>query len=520
LSNRMSNNETTTATLHDIEDGEIIEESSAADTMTLYEVDVMNLVKPMDLQQRYWFYCHKWHLAALPVDEIYSAIIEEVSQALMPSDEEELFVKTEEEETSHYWRVVDVDYGIASCVNLNTEQAETFDIRDLHLVFTDDNDQLIAEARAVAIHMYRFYANVVHRPWDEFSDAGETNFEPVLRRRLNLFGLDCDSLRHLHFRHDRDKAFFNNRLLELAGIRDVLERVSQEDKIYDRIYNDYLECYAICKVHASRLQKMEHELWHQYQIIKEGGQQIVRCKNGPRSSPNKTVCHVIGRNLTARQLGALELDDSCIIKTYDEEGFGEAIQNCFENDQVLLFPGVYSFDEHLFHEKITIRGCGAEPTDVVIQSEDGEGYFVFVDSEQLTLENLTLEGSRNFEGALVVNGGACHLNNVHIKCDPITRGIIVRPFASCIVNNVTITGQHACSVSLENASELIESGANSYAAPVRYDQLAPAVRRAVGAVAPVLGLAKLEEKVDQLEIGTKLASPRVDPTEGAGDIAA
>ena len=59
----------------------------------------------------------------MPVDEVYSAIIEEVSQALMPSDEEELFVKTEEEETSHYWRVVDVDYGIASCVNLNTEQA-------------------------------------------------------------------------------------------------------------------------------------------------------------------------------------------------------------------------------------------------------------------------------------------------------------------------------------------------------------------------------------------------------------
>ena len=106
---------------------------------------------------------------------------------MMPtSDDEELFVKTEEDEVAHYWRVVDVDYGIASCVNLNTEQvffwkigktimiiekAETFDIRDLHLVFTGDADQLIAEARAVAIHMYRFYANVVHRPWDEFSDG-------------------------------------------------------------------------------------------------------------------------------------------------------------------------------------------------------------------------------------------------------------------------------------------------------------------------------------------------------------
>ena len=71
---------------------------------------------------------------------------------------------------------------------------------------------------------------------------------------------------------------------------------------------------------------------------------------------------------------------------------------------------------------------------MVIQSEDGEGYFVFVDSEQLTLENLTLEGSRNFEGALVVNGGSCHLNNVHLKCDPITRG-------KCFSDNLTKFGE-------------------------------------------------------------------------------
>ena len=44
------------------------------------------------------------------------------------SDDEELFVKTEEDEVAHYWRVVDVDYGIASCVNLNTEQVSFFEI--------------------------------------------------------------------------------------------------------------------------------------------------------------------------------------------------------------------------------------------------------------------------------------------------------------------------------------------------------------------------------------------------------
>ena len=46
-----------------------------------------------------------------------------------------------------------------------------FDIRDLHFVFTGDNDQLIAEARAIANHMYRFYTNIIHRPWDEFADG-------------------------------------------------------------------------------------------------------------------------------------------------------------------------------------------------------------------------------------------------------------------------------------------------------------------------------------------------------------
>ena len=52
---------------------------------------------------------------------------------------------------------------------------------------------------------------------------------------------------------------------------------------------------------------MEHELWHQYQIIKEGTQQVVRCKNGPRADPDKTVCHVVGRQLTTKQLASLNV---------------------------------------------------------------------------------------------------------------------------------------------------------------------------------------------------------------------
>ena len=68
---------------------------------------------------------------------------------------------------------------------------------------------------------------------NDFS-AAEVNFEPILRRRLNLFGLDCDdSLRHLHFRNDRELNFFNNMLYQLQQLHDVLQKISEdEEKVF------------------------------------------------------------------------------------------------------------------------------------------------------------------------------------------------------------------------------------------------------------------------------------------------
>ena len=62
-------------------------------------------------------------------------------------------------------------------------------------------------------------------------------------------------------------------------------------------------------------------------------------------------------------------------------------------NQIYLF----SFEEHLFHESITVRGLGTKADEVIVQSEDGEGYFIFCDSENIFFENLRLEGRRNFE---------------------------------------------------------------------------------------------------------------------------
>ena len=45
------------------------------------------------------------------------------------------------------------------------------DIRDLNLTYMNDVDQQVAESRALAIHMYSFFTNIIHRPWDRFSDG-------------------------------------------------------------------------------------------------------------------------------------------------------------------------------------------------------------------------------------------------------------------------------------------------------------------------------------------------------------
>ena len=79
------------------------------------------------------------------------------------------------------------------------------------------------------------------------------NFEPILRRRLNLFGLDCDdSLRHLHFRNDRELNFFNNMLYQLQQLHDVLQKISQdEEKVFvsnTSPYSSYHMLDMICNM--------------------------------------------------------------------------------------------------------------------------------------------------------------------------------------------------------------------------------------------------------------------------------
>ena len=89
-----------------------------------------------------------------------------------------------------------------------------------------------------------------------------------------------------------------------------------------------------------------------------------------------------------------------------------------------------------------------------------------------------------------------------------------------LVQDIRIEGDHTAAICLENAAELHESGNNNFDAEVRFDQL-PAARhlKKDTPITPRQNLpANLPVKeMQNLDIGAKVHSPRVDPSEGAGD---
>ena len=68
---------------------------------------------------------------------------------------------------------------------------------------------------------------------------------------------------------------------------------------------------------------------------------LVRRKNGPRVQiEKKIVHHLVASNLSVKQIKNAVGDDG-IVKTYSEDQLAEALASCYEDDEVVLFPGVY-----------------------------------------------------------------------------------------------------------------------------------------------------------------------------------
>merc|ERR1711937_580786 len=448
--------------LEDIENQQEENEEEAQ----IIQAEIFELeLDPVDSQTRYWFYCRDWKLGRVVVKDVYPTVIEEVSTSLCPDVSDfEFYAKTEDENGLFYWRVSDVEDGWAICHSFDgLVEEQQIPLTDITPVYTCEEDRPIAEERLRLIDMFRFFMDSIIRPWDQFDeDLRFMIFEPLLRQRLNFYSLMTSEIipRHAIFKYDRLLLECLKAKEEREAVYGVMQQVQNRLKVSP---ND-----------GSRGRNEEEDFFERVQ------EEFFRQE-------------YLWKLLTNRRQAL-------------EEDIPIALANCFEGDEIVLFPGVYDLTDVLFHESITIRGAGESPDDVVLLAEANESSFVFADAENVTFRNLTFEARRNSDGAVVVNGGKCTIDSCILNCDEVTLGIIVRPFATCEIENSKIRGPHESSVTVEPGATFIEGSSCNMSLPVSICHL-PAPK--VTSLSPRPPVPSPIAQKDQVT--------KVDPAEGAGD---
>jgi len=421
--------------LEDIENQQEENEEEAQ----IIQAEIFELeLDPVDSQTRYWFYCRDWKLGRVVVKDVYPTVIEEVSTSLCPDVSDfEFYAKTEDENGLFYWRVSDVEDGWAICHSFDgLVEEQQIPLTDITPVYTCEEDRPIAEERLRLIDMFRFFMDSIIRPWDQFDeDLRFMIFEPLLRQRLNFYSLMTSEIipRHAIFKYDRLLLECLKAKEEREAVYGVMQQVqnrlkvspndgsrgrNEEEDFFERVQEEFFRQEYLWKLLTNRRQALEEDIWQKYHIHRTGRLDIVRRKNGPRSEfEDRIVSHLVGQRLTPKRIAEVVGDLDREVKTYSEENFPIALANCFEGDEIVLFPGVYDLTDVLFHESITIRGAGESPDDVVLLAEANESSFVFADAENVTFRNLTFEARRNSDGAVVVNGGKCTIDSCILNCD-------------------------------------------------------------------------------------------------------
>jgi len=352
-------------------------------------------------------------------------------------------------------------------------------------------------------------------------------FEPLLRRRLNFFALmnseEMHKKEYVTFRYMKQLKEYKRAEEESSQLYDLLQQVharlrllpeddkhrAEEETFYHDITNEYKFHYSVWKVTAERRQQLEDAIWQEYHITKEGRVPIVRRKNGCRNPIQENVLHhLVSAKHCVKDIQQA-VGNEAQIETYNEDQIAQAIDACWEGDEVVLFPGTYELSDFLFHESITIRGATNNPEDVVILADDSEDNFLVIDSDSIAFKNVTLEARRNTEGCIVLNGGHCLIENCVLNCDKVTRGVIVNPFAICEMSNTSVKGEHENSVVIHPAGKFIDGGENVFSQP-------PALKLIQHPL--LVKKSDIQSEVDRVSVSVQTKTQNTaEPAVGGGD---
>ncbi|CBY20646.1 unnamed protein product [Oikopleura dioica] len=507
------------------EESQCGDDDESKDFQTLIELDPLKI----HLQQRYWFYCREWGLSRMQMKDVYNAVLQEASGVLNPDPSDPPFLcKSEDDESIFYWQVMNIQDGFAECRSLEDEEVEHIHINDLEILYSGDEDFKVSQERQLIMDMYNFFTTFVYPPWGQLDESmNEVPFEPLLRERLNLFNLLASDHvpKHAEFRYRVQKMEFEQAYEDLdrltATINEIQNELEESEeekaKLFESMYNQYAKVYRYWLYHAEGLQKMEAEIWEKYHITPEGPIEVVRKINGPRPENEGAVHHLVAEMLTMKDIKELNLDEDAKVRSYATLDLTEALQACHEGDTIILFPGTYEIPylcDYLFHESITIKGCTDNANDIDLMASDRQRFFILADAVDLKLQNLTLNAQYHTEGAICIRGGSVTLDNVIIRTDEVTRGIVIHPFSDCKMTDCEVEGKHDISVDIKEGAVLTRKGTNKFSV----EPVPRKIRAPVIIDVNEVNQSKAVDPVEPVMYAKQQPAPVSAPQEGAGDV--
>uniref|UniRef100_H2YX36 Right handed beta helix domain-containing protein n=1 Tax=Ciona savignyi TaxID=51511 RepID=H2YX36_CIOSA len=177
------------------------------------------------------------------------------------------------------------------------------------------------------------------------------------------------------------------------------------------------------------------QIWETLQLRAEGPcfPRVLRRTKGPRMDGG-TITHIVSEKLTPSMLRSFP--DDAVLQQHKTPA--TAIQQCYEGDLILIYPGVYEGEGfHELTESITIRGEG-DRDEIVIEAIYYNDLFVNISCGDVTIENITLDQKYNTEGILRVESGHARVVNCLLRCDG--TGVTVREGARITMTGCSITG--------------------------------------------------------------------------------
>lgn len=286
----------------------------------------------------------------------------------------------------------------------------------------------------------RFYFEHLRRDWDD-EDEGDNLFDAYLRSRLRLYYDVIHGVLPMPLvaRYNRTMAKYIVRRKELLDFQAMIQKDGEPSN------SEAVECWK--RYYEVLMLSGLLQIWETLQLRADGPcfPRVLRRTNGPRND-NSRVVHLVTKKLTPSMMK--DFDDDTIIRQHATPL--TALQQCYEGDQVIIYPGIYSGDGfHELTESITIKGKG-DRNDIIIEANPCDDLFLNISCAYVTLENLTFCQIENTEGVLRIESGHANIESCSFRCDG--SGITVCEGAQLTMKNCQISGVKGAGVELLQGS--------------------------------------------------------------------